>query len=194
MKWTLAISLMTALLGAVGCGRSSENSDSGGEKKSVTVNGQPANDYFNQFIAKRTGECPHHLIQRFLAAHTMLVGKNAKRQDIRADIEIFMHEDHTYTALFKEMDVLEYPANCQADLCFRYKDVRDLQLVGKWSVEGDHLVLSNVAVGTAVLVNSQPSVELRFTNDIITPGLNGQMFTASNSRGDYDENHNYICD
>lgn len=189
----MIICVMMCLTSA--CSRAGADTQYGDNQSAVTVNGQDPVAYFNFFISTHDdGKCELGMgVNHFLSSSSILVGKNPAGQDIRADINIYMHPDHTYVANYEEHDVEKYLDMGPGATGYNYSVERKKRISGTWGVDRDHLELSNLAEGSALEYNKYPAVALRYTNDVISAGLSGASSIGTKSMADFNEDGNYDC-
>lgn len=172
-----------------GCG--SANSDGSRSPNStatseITIQGMKPEDYYSQFVAKVTGDCSKHSIYfHYTDVRSVLIAKNVRGRDVRAEFDIYLRADHTYAAYYSELDIYEY-----TDLGYKYNVTYQETLTGSWKVDGSAILFSNLGKGTSLQYNNSPAIEIQFNRDVKTPGLRGKIGLARqvmSSSGDQSE-------
>lgn len=166
------IALMFLVMALAGCARGSEgNGKNTSEQRTVTVNGEKPEDYYNRFLYRTSGYCHDHSIYfQYLSSMGLVLDDSLDGKPMRAELEVFLNKDRTYQANYEERKVRYFTENGYGyDIVFRK------QISSTWNIsENGQLVLNGIGVGSALKYNDRPAVMLTASVDIHQSGLKGQ--------------------
>ncbi len=186
-KMTATIATFLALTALVGCGGNGSGSMSQ-SNKTITIQDMSPEAYYAQFIYKET-DCDKDPYFHYLSTDSVMIGKSARNRDIRVQASIFLRANHTYTAAYEEHEVYQY-----IDHGYSYDITLAKPLSGNWQVVEDKIEIEGLGVGTSIIYNGAPRIELVFSKNINTVGLVGQrtlIRRVSSTAGE--RSHNEVC-
>ena len=147
------------------------------------IDGEEPEKFYSRFEFRMSGSCDqgtsyfHFLSKQFITAK---IGVNDQGQDIVVDLHVYMLGHGDYIALYEEHDVLHY-----TELGYAYKVTRPLAVRGKTHIEEDRLVFEGLGIASGLTYNDSKALELEISEDLISVGLRGQVFTMIKASSSY---------
>lgn len=172
----IGIALILSVIG-IACGEGAPKAKRE-QAISYRVNGKDPGEYYRQFLYSSTGVCGtwEHL-HNLLTGKDLKVGADAKDRDIMSSLYLALLPDGAYQAYYREFIVLRY---ADGGYYFAYEKNRTIK--GRWMVQDDRLILSELGTGTAIEYNDQPAVNFKYDLDIVSAGLKGKTILLRMSR------------
>ena len=177
--------LLASLLLLCACAK--EDSGSAGateeRKNETTIQGKSAEEYYNQFIYYIEGDCKKgYAYEHYLAGRSILIGKDSTGRDLRANFKVKMQRNHTFTAAYEEQAVIRYTEGGM-----HYKIVGQKEISGTWSIDKEKILFEGLGQGVSLKYNDVESINLKFSTDLISPGLAMSEFIFSMHSSSVDE-------
>jgi hypothetical protein len=172
--------MMTFLISLTLLAGCSRGSNGGGNKtaqvKTVTVNGENPEDYFNRFLYRASGKCQDYSIYfHYLNSEDITLTDSLNGKPMKAEITLFLNKDKSFQVDYEEREVSYYTDSGYAyDVTFRKR------ISGTWKVNQDgQLVIGDFGTGSALKYNDRPAVMLKPAVDVHQSGLKNQNIVLS---------------
>jgi hypothetical protein len=142
-----------------------------------TINGENPKDYYARFNYQPTPDCDH---AQYLHAGNWEIyrGKDESGNERKGELYLYILEDGTYFAQYKEYSVLD-----RQGTQFTSANEKETKFKSRWRIEGDEIVFDNLGRGKGVLENERRTIWLVFDRDFFGTGLSGELATINSLNG-----------
>lgn len=142
-------------------------------KEQLQIYGKTPEDYFSQFISKVEGTCNKNIKFQYLSVANFLIGKLENGHDLKAKVDIFLHEDKTFSLKYREMDFFD-----NTEGIINYSITFEKTISGIWTIENDKLLIGDFAVGNGLVIDKKSVLFLTFKKNINSDGVVGKSDIA----------------
>ncbi len=134
------------------------------ETKEYTINGMKVGDFYAQFYVKVTGSCKLNTVKyEYPKSYIAQIGLNTNGNPVLANLSLIMTGDYNYRAIYREWAKMPFGGN--------YVVIEEKVVAGTWKTEETNLVLDGLGKAEGLTYNGRPALRVRFSKDIIHPGI-----------------------
>lgn len=133
----------------------------------IVPSGETAKDYYTHFYMVRIEFCPNPF-SRFAGVYNVDLGNDELGRGLYGSLAIMLFDRGDYYAYYTESSLKKTKKG------FKEAQRLNVKFKRRWKYDGSKIVLEDLGVGDAVMVDGIRTIQLKVERDLIRQGLAGR--------------------